>query len=125
MHNHHNRTITLSKKDLIAKIKENKENHIKEYNEAIIAYKEEAQKQIDKAIKDLEESSLKINMYLITPVNISDEYDKVIEMFNWEIKDEIILTQSEFNEYVHDDTQTSKSASLSNTSYNRSKSISK
>ena len=40
MMSHGNRTIQVEKKDLIAKIKENKENHIKEYAKAVKEGKE-------------------------------------------------------------------------------------
>lgn len=41
MHNHHNREISIEKSKLIEKIKENRDIHIKEYEEAVIAYKKE------------------------------------------------------------------------------------
>lgn len=45
-HRPDSRTILVNKANLIAKVKENKENHIKEYAEAVIAYKEQALKQL-------------------------------------------------------------------------------
>lgn len=117
MHRNHDREIKLSKKRLITKIEENKAAHIKDYNEAVEAYKKEAKKQLEKALADLEEGSLKIKIDLVTPVNRTVEYDKVIEMFNWEIKDDIELSQSEFNEYVHDDNQAAITSKFLNSTY--------
>ncbi len=117
MHMRHNRTITIKKKDLIEKIKENKTAHIKEYEEAVVTYKEEANKQLLEAKKELDNGSLRIGITLTTPINKSEEYDKIIEMFNWEVKDEIELTQSEFNEYVHDDNEFSRQAKFANSFY--------
>jgi len=107
----------VDKKSLIEKIQENKQAHIKDYNEAVDAYYKKAAEQIQKASKDLKNGSLKISINLVTPINREEEYDKIIEMFNWEINDEIELTQREFNEYVHDDNDSSRQAKFLNSSY--------
>ena len=119
MHARHNRTITIKKDKLIAKIKENKEAHIQEYNEAVAAYKVEATSQLLKAKENLDNGKLDIAIHLTTPINRSEDYDKVIEMFNWEEKDEIELTQHEFNDYVHDDNDSSRSAKFANSFYSK------
>jgi hypothetical protein len=117
MHQRHNRTVTINKAKLIAKIKANKEAHVEEYKEAVKAYITEANKQLEKAKKELDNGSLSIHIQLTTPINRAEEYDKVIEMFNWEVKDEIELSQHEFNEYVHDDNDMSRNAKFANSYY--------
>ena len=113
----HNREINIKKAELIEKIKANKEAHIKDYEEAVIAYRNKAAEAIAKAQQDLSDGSLKIVISLVTPVNRADEYDKVIEMFNWETKDEIVINQEEFNEYVHDENTSSIQAKFTNSTY--------
>ncbi len=117
MHLRHNRTINIKKSDLIEKIKENKKNHIKEFEEAKLAYVIEANKQIEKAKKDLDGGSFEIFIKLTTPVNKSEEYDKIISMFDWESKREVELTQAEFNDYIHDDNDSSRTAKFANSLY--------
>lgn len=123
MHHNHSRTLKISKAKLIEKITENKANHIKEFDEATKAYVEEAHKQLKLAKKDIDSGKLNIRLNLTVPINRVEEYDKVIEMFNWEIADEIELTQSEFNEYVHDDNDRARTAKFSNAFYATSKSL--
>lgn len=113
----HNRQINIKKAELIEKIKANKEVHIKDYEEAVIAYRKKAAELITKVQEELTNGSLKIGINLVTPVNRADEYDKVIEMFNWETNDEIVITQEEFNEYVHDDNTSSIQAKFTNSTY--------
>lgn len=113
----HNRTVTISKAKLIQKIKDNKEAHIKEYNEGVIAYREEANKQLEKLKTELDGGSLTIKLQLTTPINCASEYDKVIEMFDWEVKEEIELSQDEFNEYVHDENDKARTAKFANSFY--------
>lgn len=40
-------------------------------------------------------------------------------MFNWEVETEVELEQQEFNEYVQDETEFARQASMSNSMYLR------
>jgi hypothetical protein len=117
MHQRHNRKIVVDKEKLIAIIKTNKENHIKEYNEAVEAYRTEANRQLGVLKSKLDEGALNIQLKLTTPINREEEYDKVIEMFNWEVLATVELTQDEFNDYVHDDNDQARNAKFSNMFY--------
>jgi hypothetical protein len=118
MHMHHERTLSINKKQLIDKITENKQNHIAEFHKAVEAFKVEASKQLEDVGIQLGLGHYdKVKLNLVLPVNRSDEYDKVIKMFEWEVDDIISLTQGEFNEYVHDENSAAKQASISNAFY--------
>jgi hypothetical protein len=111
------RTISVNKAKLIEQIKLNKENHIKEYEKAIVAYKEEALRQLNEQIQKVQEGSLNAKLELITPINNAVNYDKIIEMFEWEVNDVVELEQQEFNEYVQDETEFAQQAKFSNMFY--------
>jgi len=111
------RTIKVNKIDLITKIKENKKNHVEEYAKAVFAYKEEALKQLTELTKKVNDDELEIKLNLITPINNAKNYDKVIEMFEWEVEEIVELEQNEFLEYVQDETDFALTAKLSNTAY--------
>jgi len=117
MRQYGNRKISVKKDELIQKLEENKKNHIVEYEKAIIAYKEEALKQLNEQIKKAEEGSLDIKLSLITPINNAENYDKIIEMFEWEVNEVVELEQKEFIEYVQDETEFALNAKFSNTMY--------
>lgn len=117
MHNHHNRNITVDKQNLINKIKSNKEQHVKDYDEAVIAYRKEANTQLEKQKQRLEEGKLDLHLNLVTPINCAADYDKVIEMFEWEKGADVTLNQKEFNEYVHDETSFAVTSKFSNSAY--------
>ena len=61
------RMIEIKKADLIDKIKTNRDRHIEDYNNAVIAYKEEALKQIKQITKDVKAGSLKVSLKLTSP----------------------------------------------------------
>ena len=111
------RTIKVSKEKLIATLKENKANHIEEYGKAVIAYKKEVIKQLDALRVKVDAGELKIGLNLVTPINNADNYDSIIEMFEWELADEVELSQDEFKEYVQDETQFAITAKMSNQTY--------
>ena len=112
------RTIKVDKKQLIAKIKENKENHIKEYEKAVENFKKEAAKKIKELSVSLKNENFdKLKLSMTVPENRSNEYDKLVLQFEWEIEDQVELSQGEFNEYIHDETPFAKQAKYSNTFY--------
>lgn len=117
MMRHGNRTIKILKADLITKIKENKKNHIKEYEKAVVAYREEALRQLRTQLERVEEGAVDAKLDLMTPVNNSDNYDKILEMFEWEVQEVVELEQDEFQEYVQDTTDFAVTARMSNMMY--------
>ena len=112
-----NRTIKIKKQELIDKIKENKKNHIELYEKAVIAYKEEALEQLDNLVGEVENGVLDVKLDLVTPIDNSDDYDAIIEMFEWEVEELVELGQDEFRQYVQDETEFAQQAHFSNTYY--------
>jgi len=111
------RTIRVNKQQLIDKIKENKKNHVEEYAKAVIAYKEEALRQLAELTEKVNNGELGVALNLITPIDNSVNYDKIVEMFEWEVDEVVELEQSEFLEYVQDETEFARSAKFSNMMY--------
>jgi hypothetical protein len=111
------RTIRVNKQQLIDKIKENKKNHVEEYAKAVIAYKEEALRQLAELTEKVNNGELGVALNLITPIDNSVNYDKIVEMFEWEVEEIVELEQNEFLEYVQDETEFARSAKFSNTMY--------
>jgi len=112
-----NRVIKINKAKLIETLKANKESHIKEYDKAVMAYQTEADKQLNELIGKNLAGDLNIELNLIKPLNRAENYDKIIEMFEWEIQDDIELTQSEFKEYVQDEFDFAIQAKFANSMY--------
>ena len=111
------RTMMVNKANLIEKIKANKAAHIKAYAKAVIAYKKEALRQLAELTKNAKAGIMMIKLNLTTPIDNSKAYDATLEMFGWDTKDEVELTQKEFNEYVRDETAIAQQAMLSNSMY--------
>ena len=112
-------TINVNKTQLIVKIKENKAAHIKAYQKAVTAYKAEALKQLKELTEKVKKGELNVRLDLISPVDNTEKYDKLLKMFEWEVNDEVSLTQYQFNEYILDETTYTAQALYSNTAYLR------
>jgi len=112
-----NRTVTIKKLDLLEALKENKAAHIKDYNEAVIAYKQEGLKQLLRLKLRIEGGAIDIRLDLVTPIDNSETYDENIKLFEWEVKNEVELTRDEFDEYVLDKSHITSQAYFSNSTY--------
>ncbi len=113
-----NRTIKIKKIDLLDAIKTNKEAHIKDYDEAVIAFKQEAIDQLNQLQVRVVQNELDdITLDLVTPVDNTETYDENIKLFEWEVKDEIEITKEEFDEYVLDKSHVTSQAYFMNATY--------
>lgn len=112
-----NRTIKVNKQKLMKQIKENKANHIVEYDKAVIAYKKEALRQLEIQMDKVKNGALDAKLNLITPIDNRENYDKILAMFEWEEDNIVELEQNEFNEYVQDETHFAVQSKIANMSY--------
>ncbi len=112
-----NRTVEVNKQHLIEKIKENQKAHTVEYKKAVIAYKEEALRQLVVLTDNVSNGDLGIRLDLITPVDNTKQYSKKIELFEWDVREVVDLSQSEFQELVQDETDFAINAKFANQSY--------
>lgn len=117
MRNNGTREILLSKAKLIEAIKKNKEAHIKAYAKATKAYQKEALKQLAEQTKAAKEGKLTIQLNLTSPINLVEHYDDLVEMFEIDVRDELTLSQQEYNEYYKDKTEVNRHAVFANSLY--------
>lgn len=120
------RTTTVNRLDLLKKLKNNREDHLKEYNEALEGYLEEAkvkiEQQKEKALQEVEKAYNRVNheldnfdpekaqdtivfcnsisFHLVAPKNFVEAYDQAIEMMEWETNDTVELSTTEFRSFI-------------------------
>lgn len=125
------RTVLVSRTRLLKTLHENREKHSRDYKQAVIDYKdvalERSSKALDKAKRDLESNFAavvhKINNFDPENVSVGDRvtilqavafdlrvpedhtkaYDVAIQMADWEVNDNVELTQAQFQCFVLDD----------------------
>lgn len=97
-------TTLIEKKELLKIINENKDKHREVFLEAIDGYRTEAIKRLERMIEKIKKGKT-IDQFLRLPVPTDNtpEYKRVIKMIELDNRDEIMLTEEEFAQYVMDD----------------------
>lgn len=96
--------VKINKARLLAKLRENREEHVRLFNEAIEGYYDAfttALKQKLEQVARREEVSHTID--LDRPRNYADSYSRAISMLEWEEDEVVTLSVTDFNSYVLDD----------------------
>lgn len=127
------RTVTVNRKNLLEKLRENRDKHQREYRESLEGYRALAQERLvrlrEKALRDVEENfdliATKLEKFdpededrrlgdmvtllqsmsfsLKVPQDHTRSYDVAIEMAEWEVNETVELMQSQFQCFVLDD----------------------
>ena len=112
------RSIKVDKARLIERLKENRDRHQREYEEAMGGYKTRLvfvlQRMLE-AAKRKEEVSHTIDLKV--PKDHAIEYEKALAVMEWEQSDTLHLNHSEFDRYVLDAWPWKKRFSTIHTSY--------
>lgn len=110
--------VTVSKKILLSKLKQNRETHLEIFLEAQKGYREAAIVALDKMLDDAKSGKrFQTTIRLVAPMNQTKDYDRVIAMMEMSIDDEIRLTEHEFQMYVLDQWDWKSLFSTSNRAY--------
>lgn len=112
------RKVTVNTKELLQKIKANREKHVQEYNEAVVGYKEALEQRgkevADNFLSKIAKATLPeaepVPVYadsvnLVVPVSHQEDYDQVIEMLEMSLNagtEKQDIQTDEFACYVRD-----------------------
>ena len=99
------RNITVHKADLITTLRTNRDAHRAEYEKAVEVYKtrfvEEARRFAAEAVARAARSLPFMDfVWLPVPEEHTDDYDRVIALMEWEIADDVELSEQDFRCYV-------------------------
>lgn len=103
------RDVKMDKAELLAIVRENKEKHIREYNEAVEDYKKAAVKLAQENLElantgDLDKIS-KIKAMPSKPTSYEDSYTRAIRMLELSVESIIEIEEQIFNQLVLDEWQ--------------------
>jgi hypothetical protein len=126
------RTVEVNRLQLLQTLQENKQKHVKDYQEALVGYKASLLQQIESAFESAkqtvqsryekmkssaealssEDDILKQNDYIIfvdrvciemkVPKSYEKEYEAAIDIAYWDVRDTLELTNAEFTCFVRD-----------------------
>ena len=112
--------VTIEKSKLLAKLKENREEHKRIYEQALVNWEKAVKQNILAVIYEFN-AKKHLNLSKITqlskPVSYVTEYDDAIQLVEWTESDTITLEQREFNQYVLDKWQWMRNFAANSTAY--------
>lgn len=96
-------SVKISKNKLLAKLKENREDHREIFELALEGWKQEVLKKLEDCIQDARAGKNYIeNFYLPMPQDHTMEYNEIIDRVSWHEDDLIELDLRDFNRFVRD-----------------------
>lgn len=100
------KNVTIEKARLLETLKANRETHNADFDLAWDAFKAKAEHNFKQRLDWLKtlEKGAKVDLYvhMDVPENHDEDYERAIEMLDWEVGDQVELTESEFRMYVQD-----------------------
>jgi|SRR6478609_7178155 len=117
--------VSVGKAKLLQILQENLEKHKIEYNKAVIVWKEDVVKALQKSIDKVNNTAEPISVYTNLPLpeeHIKD-YEHVIKMVGFDTREILVLEEQEAKEFLGDDWNWKRSFTANTMSYS-SKSIS-
>ena len=115
-------SVTVNKADLIAKITEERDKHKALYDEAVIVYTErfvaEAQRYAEEAIKRAaRKQGFRQYTWLPVPEEHTEDFDRALQMLEWELSDTVTLDESDFRTLVQNQWGWMRNFTANTTSY--------
>lgn len=96
--------VRVTKSSLITKLRENREEHRAIFEEALSGWKEKVTKALEDAYQDaLAGKEFRVHFGLERPEDHTEDYDQAITMLEMSLDEELVLTYSEFRQYVMDE----------------------
>ena len=96
--------VRVKREELLAKVKANREKHIRDFFAATEGYKEERTRVLREALAkaETEDASKDLYVHLEAPHNHTEDYDRVIDLLTMSLDSEVDLPSDEFDRYARD-----------------------
>jgi hypothetical protein len=110
--------ITVDKAELIAKIQQNREEHKALYEEAVVVYRQRAIEEIEKVLAEAKRGDkIRHAFALPVPEEHTEDFDRALEMLEWEQGNSIVLAEYEFAQLVQNEWGWARNFAANTTSY--------
>ncbi len=117
--------IVVRKSDLKTKLAANLGKHQAEFQSALAGFYKVLSQKLTEKLSDIEmgkDVAAQVSMPAIKPVSHAEDYERALQMLDWEIREDIMLDEDEFKNLVEDKWQWRESFSSSSSSYSPSSS---
>lgn len=113
------RSVKIKAKELLEVLRENRAQHILDFDEAYASYIEVATKELEAATKVAKETSVIVRnpVKAVEPHSYEDSYNTAIRMLEMSDDKVVELTMAEFSQYVEDKWAWKEVFSVTNSTY--------
>lgn len=110
--------ITVDRIQLLETLKANRETHGESFKQAMTGYVALQREELENLLKKLNDGeAIPSRLRELPPEDHTKDYDEAIAMMEWAIGPEVLLTQSQFRQYVMDNWGWKEQWTASNTGY--------
>lgn len=110
--------VTVKKEELLKELRANRSKHREGFLAAQKGYREAVIKELDSMLEDARTGkAIRRGISFVEPSDHSSDYDRVIKQLEMCTKDEILIDDQEFAQYVMDDWGWKKAWSTTNATY--------
>lgn len=113
--------VEINKDVLLDALNTNREAHATDYQLALVKYQEKVTKELEKTLERAKRGK-KVDPYFLrkfpVPTEYTKSFDSVIDMFEHEVKDTVVLEENDFNRYVRNEWEWSGQFAASTSVYN-------
>jgi hypothetical protein len=103
---------------LLEKLKKNRAAHRDIFEKALVGYRASAIAELERSLSDARANKrIRHDIELVEPMDMSREYDRVIEMLTMSVDDVVTLDSRDFQSYVMDDWAWTQQFTTSNSAY--------
>jgi len=98
------KTVKVKKKKLLTKLRENRAKHAHDYEEAVEEYWKALHKELGELVEKAgKRKGWQYEIKADPPKDYTKEYDDAIELLEWEIADEVDLSNADFKRFIQDE----------------------
>lgn len=92
--------IKVNKIELLNIVRKNREDHAKDYSEAMDTYRQEAIKAIERQLEAAKSGDIRHSIEIVKPREFLKDYDRAITMVRMSVDDKIELSYQDFDQWV-------------------------
>lgn len=114
------KTIRIPRHELIEHLTRNRDNHVMEYREAMVAYRDAMELLLKELLKKANnDEDINHHLDIVRPEDYTKFYDEILLKLKWTLDNEIELDHAEFKMYVQDEWGWSQSFKTVTSSYTK------
>lgn len=115
------KNVKVKKEQLRATLLKNRDTHVADFEIAWDAFRGKAERNLQRLLDKLRDAprgaAVELYVGLEPPQNHVGDYTRAIEMLDWEVGEEVTLTEQEFQQFVQDDWSWKQQFSMTNIKY--------